>query len=97
MGVKVALDDFGTGYANLMYLRRFGFDKLKIDRQFVKDFDRADEAKTLIQSIIMMSRALGLAVTAEAWRISPNTISCAPRAAIACRASFSRGQSPIAN
>jgi diguanylate cyclase (GGDEF)-like protein len=65
LGVKVALDDFGTGYASLIYLRRFGFDKLKIDRQFVTDFDSADEAKTLVETIVAMSRALGLAVTAE--------------------------------
>jgi EAL domain-containing protein (putative c-di-GMP-specific phosphodiesterase class I) len=65
LDVQVALDDFGTGYASLMYWRRFGFDQLKIDRQFVKDFDRTDEAKTLVQSIILTSRALGLAVPAE--------------------------------
>jgi diguanylate cyclase (GGDEF)-like protein len=65
LGVKVALDDFGTGYASLIYLRRFGFDKLKIDRQFVTDFDSADEAKTLVETIVAMSRAFGLAVTAE--------------------------------
>ncbi len=65
LGVKVALDDFGTGYSSLLYLRRFGFDKLKIDRQFVQDSEKADEAHTLVSQIIAMSRALGLDVTAE--------------------------------
>jgi diguanylate cyclase (GGDEF)-like protein len=65
LGVKVALDDFGTGYSSLLYLRRFGFDKLKIDRQFVQDSEKADEARTLVSQIIAMSRALGLDVTAE--------------------------------
>jgi diguanylate cyclase (GGDEF)-like protein len=65
LGVRVALDDFGTGYSSLLYLRRFGFDKLKIDRSFVQDSDSAFEAKTMITSIVGMSRSLGLTVTAE--------------------------------
>jgi EAL domain-containing protein (putative c-di-GMP-specific phosphodiesterase class I) len=65
LGVKVALDDFGTGYASLLYLRQFGFDKLKIDRQFVMDSDTSVEARAMVISITSMSRTLGLDVTAE--------------------------------
>jgi len=65
LGVKVALDDFGTGYASLIYLRHFGFDKLKIDRSFVNDIDTSADARAMITSITAMSRALGLEVTAE--------------------------------
>jgi len=65
LGVKLALDDFGTGYASLLYLRQFGFDKLKIDRNFVKDVDTSIQSKAMVISITSMSRALGLDVTAE--------------------------------
>jgi diguanylate cyclase (GGDEF)-like protein len=65
IGIRVALDDFGTGYSSLLYLRRFGFDKLKIDRQFVRDTESAADARTMIESIVAMSRNLGLVVTAE--------------------------------
>ncbi len=65
LGVKVSLDDFGTGYASLLYLRQFGFDKLKIDRNFVRDLDTSVEAQAMVMAMITMSNSLDLGITAE--------------------------------
>ncbi len=65
LGVAIALDDFGMGFSSLRYLRRFDFDKLKIDRIFIKDLTPCANMKTIVDSIIKMSHALGLAVVAE--------------------------------
>jgi EAL domain-containing protein (putative c-di-GMP-specific phosphodiesterase class I) len=65
MGVRISMDDFGTGYSSLSYLRKFPFDKIKIDRSFISDVEDHTEAETIVQAIIAMSRSLGLDVTAE--------------------------------
>jgi len=65
LGIKLALDDFGTGYSSLIYLRRFDFDLLKIDRGFIKDVETEQEASSLVLSIISLAHALGLDVVAE--------------------------------
>jgi diguanylate cyclase (GGDEF)-like protein/PAS domain S-box-containing protein len=65
LGVKIAMDDFGTGYSSLSYLRKFPFDKIKIDRSFISDVEDDSEAETIVQAIIAMSRSLRLNVTAE--------------------------------
>jgi predicted signal transduction protein with EAL and GGDEF domain len=64
LGVRIALDDFGTGYSSLSYLRRFPFDKIKIDRSFVKDIDEA-EGSSIVQAVVNMASACGMATTAE--------------------------------
>ncbi|RZL34922.1 MAG: GGDEF domain-containing protein, partial [Rubrivivax sp.] len=64
-GLRTALDDFGTGYSALGYLRRFPFDTLKIDRSFVSDMTRDGEAQVLVDAILAMARALGMAAVAE--------------------------------
>jgi diguanylate cyclase (GGDEF)-like protein len=65
MGVKVALDDFGSGYSSLLYLRKFGFDKLKIDRRFIEEIGRSKDSTLILASIIRLGLDLGLLLTAE--------------------------------
>ncbi|MFT3989619.1 EAL domain-containing protein [Aestuariivirga sp.] len=65
IGVSLALDDFGTGYSSIGHLRRFKFDKLKIDRSMVADILHQPAALRLVQGTIAMADALGMRVTAE--------------------------------
>ena len=65
LGLRVVLDDFGTGYSSLSYLRRFPFDKIKIDRSFITDLTRDNGSHAIVSAIPAMSGKLGLQVTAE--------------------------------
>ncbi len=65
LGVRFALDDFGTGYSSLIYLRRFAFDKIKIDKSFLDQMETTGEATILVHSVVHLGRALGLVVAAE--------------------------------
>jgi diguanylate cyclase (GGDEF)-like protein len=64
-GVRFALDDFGTGYSSLLYLRRFPFDKLKIDSSFVGSIESAPDAAAIVHAVVSLGRGLGMKVTAE--------------------------------
>ncbi|WP_177232441.1 putative bifunctional diguanylate cyclase/phosphodiesterase [Methylobacterium gossipiicola] len=64
-GVRIALDDFGTGYSSLSYLRRFPFDKLKLDRCFVGDIGVSRPSEAIIRAAGEMGRALAMTTTAE--------------------------------
>ena len=63
-GIRLCIDDFGTGYSSLNYLHSFDIDVLKIDRSFVSRI-REGRAPEIVQTIVDLSRSLGLAVTAE--------------------------------
>jgi predicted signal transduction protein with EAL and GGDEF domain len=65
IGLRLALDDFGTGYSSLAYLRRFPFDKLKIDKSFVRSIERSADAAAIVHAIVGLGRGLGMKVTAE--------------------------------
>jgi len=65
LGVKIALDDFGAGYSSLQHLRRFPFDKLKIDREFITDCTAEVQSATVIHAVASIGRALGMKVVAE--------------------------------
>ena len=65
LGVRIALDDFGTGYSSLSYLRSFPFDKIKIDRSFVKELPDNPGCRTIIRAITELATGLGMVATAE--------------------------------
>ncbi|MGI4768359.1 MAG: putative bifunctional diguanylate cyclase/phosphodiesterase [Janthinobacterium lividum] len=65
LGVRVALDDFGTGYSSLSYLRRFPFDKIKIDQSFVRDLTSREDNRVIVQAIRDIAKGLGMTITAE--------------------------------
>ncbi|MEL6915628.1 MAG: bifunctional diguanylate cyclase/phosphodiesterase [Pseudomonadota bacterium] len=65
MGVGLSLDDFGTGYASLSYLRRFPFDKIKIDQSFVRDPLADASARKIAGAMASLGADLGISVIAE--------------------------------
>jgi diguanylate cyclase (GGDEF)-like protein len=65
IGVRIALDDFGTGYSSLSYLQRFPFDKIKIDRSFVKDIGEGGGSPSIVQAVVSIAAARQMATTAE--------------------------------
>ena len=65
LGTRIAMDDFGTGYSSLGYLQKFPFDKIKIDRSFVKDLLDKPESIAIVRAVSGLGNALGITTTAE--------------------------------
>ena len=65
IGVRIALDDFGTGYSSLSYLKRFPFDKIKIDRCFVSDIAETGGSSAIVQAVVNIAASRNMTTTAE--------------------------------
>ncbi|MEN3792745.1 EAL domain-containing protein [Fulvimarina sp. MAC3] len=65
LGVRISLDDFGTGYSSLSHLRRFAFDKIKIDQSFVRSIPSDQDSVAIVQAIVMLAGKLKMSVTIE--------------------------------
>jgi EAL domain-containing protein (putative c-di-GMP-specific phosphodiesterase class I) len=65
LGVRIAMDDFGTGYSSLSYLQSFPFDKIKIDRSFIRDVADSVGSINIIRAVAAMAKGLGMTTTAE--------------------------------
>jgi EAL domain-containing protein (putative c-di-GMP-specific phosphodiesterase class I) len=65
LGVRIAMDDFGTGYSSLGYLRKFPFDKIKIDRSFINGMDEKADSIAIVRAVAGLGATLGMSTTAE--------------------------------
>ncbi|MFK5893035.1 MAG: EAL domain-containing protein, partial [Pseudomonadota bacterium] len=65
LGIHISIDDFGTGYSSLAYLKKFTVNKLKIDREFIKDLPGDKDDVVLTTTMITLAKNLGLDVLAE--------------------------------
>lgn len=71
LGVRISMDDFGTGYSSISYLRRFPFDKIKIDRSFVRDCAASPDAGAIIRAIVGLGASLGITTLVEGVETEP--------------------------
>ncbi len=65
IGVQITMDNFGTGYSSLVYLHRFAVDRIKIDRDIVRQMTNNSEQASLIAAIISLAKNMGIRVAAE--------------------------------
>jgi diguanylate cyclase (GGDEF)-like protein len=65
LGIRIAMDDFGTGYSSLTYLQCFPFDKIKIDRSFVKDITENAGSLNIVRAVAALAKGMGMTATAE--------------------------------
>jgi diguanylate cyclase (GGDEF)-like protein/PAS domain S-box-containing protein len=65
LGVTISMDDFGTGYSSLSYLRKFPFDKIKIDRSFISGISGQDDSFAIVRAVAAIGSSLKMTTTAE--------------------------------
>ena len=64
-GGRIAIDDFGAGYTSFRNLRKLGVDIVKIDGAFVQNIARSADDRAFVQTMIDLSRRLGIKTVAE--------------------------------
>jgi diguanylate cyclase (GGDEF)-like protein len=65
LGISIGMDDFGTGYSSLSYLRSFPFDKIKIDKAFIRDIHDSADAGAIVEAVVTLARSLNMVTLAE--------------------------------
>ncbi|MET1112423.1 MAG: EAL domain-containing protein [Allosphingosinicella sp.] len=65
IGLKLSIDDFGTGYSSLTYLKKYRFDKIKIDTSFIADVTKSREARAIIHALVSLAAELDMEIVAE--------------------------------
>ncbi|HEX8480467.1 MAG TPA: EAL domain-containing protein [Allosphingosinicella sp.] len=65
IGLKLSIDDFGTGYSSLTYLKKYRFDKIKIDTTFIADVTKSREARAIIHALVSLAAELDMEIVAE--------------------------------
>ena len=90
LGIRMGLDDFGSGYSSMIYLRRFAFDKIKIDRAFLETMKRAGKARSSSNRSFRSATRSDLPSQRRASSTRSRSTSCRPSDATRCRASISR-------
>lgn len=65
LGIRLSIDDFGTGHSSFVYLKDLPVNELKIDRAFIRNLTQGSKDELVLESLIQLTRNLGLTVTAE--------------------------------
>lgn len=65
LGVHISVDDFGTGYSSFSYIKHLPIDTVKIDASFIRDLDKNEESKAIVQAVLTLANALEISVIAE--------------------------------
>ncbi len=65
LGVRISMDDFGTGYSSLAYLRSFPFDRIKIDRSFLRDMPQRNNSNAIIRAVCALARSFKISTVIE--------------------------------
>lgn len=66
IGIGIAIDDFGTGFSSLSYLTSIRFDKIKIDKHFIRELRNGqNRSLAVLRSVVALSKSLNIVTLAE--------------------------------